>query len=168
MGLEMEYIDGQTPLSEEEKEGLIITSISTKKELDEYEQKNIEDAGKFRNSNKNLGVEWWKVPLELKQLLDDTKFWINNNTFSEDEIAIRFKHRIVAIHCFANGNGRHSRLMADVLMEKVFKKKIFTWGNKEASSKGNINDGELRVKYLKAIKADDNQDLNPLLEFARS
>ncbi len=119
----MEYIDGQTPLSEEEKEGLIITSISTKKELDEYEQKNIEDAvqwvmftrfkseevlsekfiqglhkrmfsnvwrwaGKFRNSNKNLGVEWWKVPLELKQLLDDTKFWINNNTFSEDVLNI--------------------------------------------------------------------------------
>lgn len=67
-------------------------------------------AGRFRQSEKNIGVHWFEIGLELKKLRDDTKYWIENNTFSPEEIAIRFKHRIVSIHCFSYGNGRHSRL----------------------------------------------------------
>jgi fido (protein-threonine AMPylation protein) len=72
-----------------------------------------------------------------------------------DEIAVRFKHRIVSIHCFPNGNGRHSRLMADIIIEKIYKRPVFTWG---AS----------RAEYLKAVKAADQGDYSMLLVFARS
>lgn len=130
MGLDFEYIYGQTPLSEEEKEGLLIKSITTRRELDELEQLNIEKAvewtlenkfskekilseefiklvhkkmlgdvwewaGKFRRSEKNIGVDWIRIGVELRMLLDDTKYWIENNTYSSDEIAIRFKHTLL-------------------------------------------------------------------------
>ena len=143
MGLDLNYKDGQTPLDEEEKEGLKIKSITTQGELDEFEQLNIEKAvewtihtklkperiltekfikdlhkkmygdvwkwaGDFRKSNKNIGIEWTQIAVELKTLLDDTKFWIDNETFPPDEISIRFKHRIVAIHCFPNGKSNVS------------------------------------------------------------
>ena len=164
MGLELEYQDGQTPLDEDEKEGLLIKTVTTHGELDEHEQLNIEKAvkwtiqrklkpekilteefikilhkkmfgkvwawaGKFRKSEKNIGVEWIKIGIELKYLIDDTKYWIENKTYPPDEIAIRFKHRLVNIHCFPNGNGRHSRIMADIIIESIFGKDVFTWNH---------------------------------------
>jgi Fic-DOC domain mobile mystery protein B len=198
MGLNLEYIDGQTPLDEDEKEGLLIPTIATRSELDEFEQQNIEEAmqwivsrsfksdtifteqflknlhkrmyahvwkwaGTFRKTNKNIGVDKWQISVALRALLDDALFWIENNTFSPDEIAIRFKHRIVAIHCFPNGNGRHSRLFADIIIEKIYDKPVFTWGT------GNlVNEGNVRKKYIKAIIEADNGNYFPLLEFARS
>jgi Fic-DOC domain mobile mystery protein B len=198
MGLELEYIDGQTPLDENEIQGLKILSITTKGELDEMEQNNIEEAqlwllgrklnykqiltpefitslhkrmygnvwnwaGEFRKTNKNLGIPFYQIPSELKQLLDDTQFWIENKTFDPDEIAVRFKHRIVSIHCFSNGNGRHSRIMADIIIEKVFKQELFTWGMSDLSSENNA-----RSSYLKAIKLADQHVYTELLKFARS
>ncbi|NJM80450.1 MAG: mobile mystery protein B, partial [Flavobacterium sp.] len=165
MGLDLNYQLGQTPLEEEEKEGLLIETISTMQELDEFEQLNIEKAiewtirnkfklekiltegfikqvhekmynevwkwaGEFRKTDKNIGVNWIQIGIELRYLLDDTNYWIKNKTYSDEEIAIRFKHRIVKIHCFPNGNGRHSRLMADIIMENIFKKPAFSWGFK--------------------------------------
>ena len=62
-------------------------------------------AGEFRKSDKNIGIKWISIGLELKNLLDDANYWIHNNTFSPEEISIKFKHRIVAVHCFPNGNG---------------------------------------------------------------
>lgn len=198
MGLDLEYQPGQTPLDPEEIDGLLIDSIATRNELDEFEQKNIEQAmqwlltrsfrkeqvlseafvkqlhkrmygdvwawaGDFRNTEKNLGISRWKIVPELKYLLDDTLYWIAHHTYSPDEIALRFKHRIVSIHCFPNGNGRHSRLMADVIIEKVFKRPVFTWGA------GNlVKQGEERFAYLQAVKAADNGNIEPLLGFARS
>ncbi len=151
MGLDLEYIKGQTPIDEEEKEGLKIKTISTRGELDEFEQSNIEEAiewsmkskfspdhiltvkfikevhrkmfsevwnwaGTFRNPNKNIGVDKHQIHSQLLSMLDDCKFWINNKTYGEDEIAVRFKDRLVKIHPFPNGNGRHSRLCADILI----------------------------------------------------
>lgn len=200
MGLNLDYSLGQTPLDEEESEGLKIPTISTKGELDEFEQKNIEEAvlwtiglkvtidkllsesfirslhkrmygevwkwaGKFRQSEKNIGIESWKISTELKVLLEDAKFWIENETYTEDEIAVRFKHRIVSIHCFPNGNGRHSRLMADLIAEKIFNRKVFTWG--QSNSKLS-NKSEERVNYLTALKKADNGDFTDLLKFSRS
>lgn len=81
-------------------------------------------AGNFRQTEKNIGVDWTKISINLKLLLDDTKWWIKNETYPEDEIAIRFKHRLVSIHCFPNGNGRHSRMMADLIIEKIFNAQI--------------------------------------------
>lgn len=198
MGLELDYISGQTPLDEEEKNGLLISSISTRKELDEFEQKNIEQAiqwlmskrfkvdnilseefikslhkrmfgevwawaGEFRKSNKNLGIDRWKISTELKNLIDDTSFWIEQKVYNPDEIGIRFKHRLVSIHCFSNGNGRHSRLMADIIVEKIFEKTHFSWGT------GSIDEGNMNRKvYLDALKAADNNNYTLLLDFARS
>lgn len=198
MGLELEYIEGQTPLDEDEKEGLKIRSIATRGELDEFEQLNIEKAiqwtlgkkwdanyilseefvqllhrkmfhdiwtwaGQFRKSNKNIGVDKYQIAVSLKQLLDDTKYWLEKNPMTEEEIAIQFKHRIVKIHCFPNGNGRHSRLIADVIISKIFYKDVFTWNRTDLSKKG-----ETRTKYLNAIRSADGGDIKPLMEFSRS
>ncbi|WP_396211428.1 mobile mystery protein B [Flavobacterium sp.] len=197
MGLTIEYITGQTALSEEEIEGLKIPSISTRGELDEFEQLNIEKAiewtirlkvkpeelfsekfitnlhkkmyndvwkwaGNYRKSEKNIGVKYYLITTELKQLLDDALYWYNNKTYSNEEIAIRFKHRIVCIHCFPNGNGRHSRLMADLIITKLFNENYFSWGSSNL-----IKANENREKYIKALKVADNSNYVPLIEFAR-
>ena len=198
MGLDLEYINGQTPLDEEEKDGLLILTIATRDELDEFEQQNIEKAvqwilgrtfkpelfftedfvrmlhkrmyadvwawaGEFRKTNKNIGVDKWKIPSDLKYLLDDAKYWHENNTYTQDEIAVRFKHRIVSIHCFPNGNGRHSRLLADIIIEKIYKQPVFSWGAANLS-----DEGDTRKSYLKAVKTADRGDYSLLLAFARS
>ncbi|NND05898.1 MAG: mobile mystery protein B [Saprospiraceae bacterium] len=198
MGLDLEYINGQTPLDEDEKKGLLIPTIATREELDEFEQQNIEDwmqwvfsrsakaetiltekfmcrlhkrmygdvwdwAGNFRKTNKNLRIDKWQISVALKTLCDDTLYWVKHKTFTPDEIAIRFKDRIVSIHCFPNGNGRHSRLMADVIITKVFNLPLFSWGSSDL-----VHQGEARSNYLKAVKAADKGDFERLLKFARS
>ena len=99
----------------------------------------------------------------MKNLIDDAKYWIENKTYSPEEIAIRFKHRIVQIHCFPNGNGRHSRMMADIIMEFVFGKEIFTW-NQSNMMKAN----ETRKRYIMALRDADNGNIKPLIEFAKN
>ena len=170
MGLDLDYSDGQTPLNEDEKDGLLIPTVTTRGELDEFEQLGVEKvnqwllnkkfspdkiltedfikdlhrrmfgdiwkwAGEFRKTNKNIGVDKLIIGIELKNLLEDCKYWIENKIFIEDEIAIRLSHRMVLIHPFPNGNGRHSRSMADVLINKGFGKSFFTWGKKESGKR---------------------------------
>jgi len=62
-------------------------------------------AGQFRKTETNIGIDWTRISMELRLLIDDAKFWVEHQTFLPDEIAIRFKHRLVSIHCFPNGNG---------------------------------------------------------------
>ena len=95
--------------------------------------------------------------------MDDTQYWIKNSSFAPDEIAIRFKHRIVSIHCFPNGNGRHSRLMADVIIDKIFSSEVFSWGSENLISANNS-----RFNYLKALREADNGKYESLLFFARA
>lgn len=198
MGLELKYEEGQTPLDEDEKEGLKIKSITTQGELDEFEQLNIEKAvewtiranlkvekiltekfvkdlhkrmygevwkwaGEFRRSEKNIGIPWTRIGIELRNLLDDTKYWIENNTYSPEEIAIRFKHRIVSIHCFPNGNGRHSRLMADIIIESIFGKEIFPWHQSNM-----VKADETRKEYIDSLREADDGNIKPLIEFAKN
>ncbi|MEM9896236.1 MAG: mobile mystery protein B [Bacteroidota bacterium] len=198
MGLELDYTHGQTPIEEEEKAELLIPTISTKKELDEFEQKNIEEsmqwllrkkftadqvftekfikelhgrmfghvwrwAGTFRLTQKNIGVDYWQISLSLKMLLDDAITWYKDSVFEPDELAIRFKHRLVSIHCFPNGNGRHSRLLADLIIEKIFTGEVFSWGSQNLSSL----DGQ-RDLYIRSLKAADQQNIRQLISFARS
>ncbi|MBI1287752.1 MAG: mobile mystery protein B [Flavobacteriales bacterium] len=120
-------------------------------------------AGEFRRTDKNIGTKWPQIGTELKQLLDDTTYWIEHETFPPDEIAIRFKHRLVSIHCFANGNGRHSRLMADILAETVFGNEVFSWS---ASRMGKPDD--VRKSYIAALHKADNGNIRPLILFART
>ena len=198
MGLELEYIVGQTPIDDDDKAGLLIPTISTRGELDEFEQLNIEQAvqwslsrrfraeeiltekfvralhkrmfghvwawaGEFRKSETNIGVDTWQIAVSLRNLLDDTRFWIDKSVYPADEATLRFKHALVSIHCFPNGNGRHSRLMADIVVEQIFKGQHFSWGSGNLSS-----DGDGRSEYLKAVKAADRRDFSPLSLFARS
>ena len=120
-------------------------------------------AGEFRKTEKNIGIPWTQIGIELKNLLDDTKYWIDNNTFPPQEIAIRFKHRIVSIHCFPNGNGRHSRMMADIIMESIFGNEIFSW-HQSSMVKAN----ETRNQYIKALREADKGNFKQLIEFAKN
>jgi len=197
MGLELEYADGATPINEAEKAGLLIKTIGTLGELNEYEQLNIERAmiwiherkftkeqiltekfikqlhkrmyglvwkwaGEFRRSEKNIGIDWVNIPVELNKLLSDILFWIENETYPPDEISIRSKHRLVSIHCFPNGNGRHSRVMADILTESVFHRTLFTW------QESMVRPNETRKEYVQALQEADRNNYAPLIEFARS
>ncbi|QKK33786.1 mobile mystery protein B (plasmid) [Rhizobium indicum] len=187
-----------TPLEPREREGLLQSWITHRQDLNEAEQENIvegvawargrrrmpvgrmltEDfmrmlhrrmfgevwqwAGGFRTTERNIGIQAYRIPVELTALLDDVLYWVAHETFAPDEIAIRFHHRLVAIHPFPNGNGRHARLAADLLAEKLGAE-AFSWGS------GSLADaGELRTRYIAALRAADNHDIGPLLEFARS
>lgn len=120
-------------------------------------------SGTYRKTNKNIGIDWWKIPVELRNLLEDVRYWISENTYGSYEIAVRFHYRLVSIHVFPNGNGRHARMMADLIIEKIFNKKPFTWGSKNLSKKGIA-----RKIYLDSLKKADQGDFEDLIRFARS
>lgn len=189
--------DDATPLEPEEREGLLQTWITHRRDLNEAEEENIvkgaawarsrrqrnadllsegfarslhrrmfgevwEWAGQFRQTGRNIGIEAHRIPNDLAMMFDDVKYWVDHQTYAPDEIAVRLHHRLVAIHPFPNGNGRHARLMADLLAERLGRNP-FTWGG------GGLHDvGELRRRYVDALRAADNHDIGPLLEFARS
>jgi len=119
-------------------------------------------AGTFRSSDKNIGVDWRQVGVQLKDLLDDTRYWVAHDTYPIDEIAVRFHHRLVSIHPFPNGNGRHARLMADVLLARRGAEP-FSWGRGDL-----VHAGAARDRYLAALKAADGGEIGPLLAFVRS
>ncbi|MDI9319075.1 MAG: mobile mystery protein B [Phycisphaerales bacterium] len=191
-----DYPMGATPLDPDELDGLKLKHITTRSELDRWEQQNIQDAiawlkrkrspdflseeficelhekmfgkvwkwaGQFRKTNKNIGVEWTLVSVELRLLLDDVRFWIENNTYEPDEIASRFHHRLVWVHLFPNGNGRHSRMMTDCILIGLLNSQPFSWGS------GNLVEaGEIRKKYITALKLADTHDYSLLNDFVRS
>ncbi len=119
-------------------------------------------AGQYRSSGKNIGVDAYRIPTELRQLLDDCRYWIENNTYEPDEIAVRFHHKLVWIHLYPNGNGRHARLAADLLLKSMGLER-FSWGGKNL-----VDDEKTRKRYIAALHAADEHDLGPLLEFVRS
>jgi Fic-DOC domain mobile mystery protein B len=186
--------DDATPLTPDEKKGLIPSDITYRRELNKAEQENIARAqdwalsrrrelltekfikdlhrrmfgdvwrwaGNFRTTERNIGITYYQIPMALRDLLADTKAWIEHSAYAADEIAIRFHHRLVQIHPFPNGNGRHSRLMADLLIMQLGGER-FSWGS------ANLQDaGEVRKRYIAALKAADDHDLGPLLAFSRS
>jgi len=120
-------------------------------------------AGDFRTRDVNIGnVQAHRIPVDLPAMLDEVKYWADHQTFSSDEIAVRLHHRLVEIHPFPNGNGRHARLMADLLIQRL-DGRPFSWGSGSLKSVG-----ELRKRYVEALKMADDHDLQPLIEFARS
>ena len=183
-----------TPLTHEEQTDLIPAHIAYRAELNAAEQENIargQDwalarkrdllsekfikhlhrhmfadvwrwAGKFRITERNLGIRYFEIPMAVRELLQDTKTWVQQKTYAPDEIAVRFHHRLVKIHPFPNGNGRHSRLMADLLVMSLGGER-FTWGSASLQQAGN-----LRKRYIEALRAADNHEYGPLLRFARS
>ncbi len=184
-----------TPLEPEEREGLLQTWITFRRDLNAAEQTNIAAgtvwawrvrrrnlleetflrqlhkrlfgdvwawAGELRRTERNIGIETVRIPVELRTAFDDARYWIEHATFPPDEIAVRLHHRLVAIHPFPNGNGRTTRLMGDLVVARLGHEP-FTWGWV------NLTDvSETRTKYIAALRAADNHDIGPLLEFARS
>jgi len=120
-------------------------------------------AGQLRKTETNIGIDWTRISMELRLLVDDANFWVEHQTYLPEEIAIRFKHRLVSIHCFPNGNGRHSRIMADLIALHVFGLDKFSWGNSSL-----VDSSEQRKMYLKALQLADNGDFSQLTMFARS
>lgn len=194
--IKLEYPDGATPIDPDEIEGLLLTHITTRGELDRWEQDNIVEAltwldktkpteilnekfvkelhrrmfgnvwrwaGRFRQSDKNIGGLWHQVPVNLKTLCDDVRSCIELQEESSDEIAVRFHHRLVSIHPFPNGNGRHARLMTDLLLENIFGSPRFTWGSEDLSRAGSE-----RQTYIRTLHEADEQNYGALLEFVRT
>ena len=118
-------------------------------------------AGTYRTSERNIGVVPYQIPIKLMQLFDDVKFWIENKTYSNREIAVRLHHKLVQIHPFPNGNGRISRLMADLVLEKLEGTKFY-WGNTNL-----VNVSEVRSAYIAALRKADAGDYSALMEFTQ-
>ena len=120
-------------------------------------------AGKFRFSEKNIGINWYKIPEELQKLCSDVKYQLEHNTFPDDEIAVRMHHRLVWIHPFPNGNGRHARLMADLLiMQRGLQR--FSWG----AAQNLYESTPVRKKYIETLRLADRGDYSELVAFSRS
>ena len=194
--------DGDTPLSEEELQGLKVPATN-KRELNAFESQNIslaytklfsrkrkhslnkiltisfahqlhinlfgevwDWAGKTRRTQKNIGLEdWHRIPIELQQTFDTTKYQIESVSRTElsiDQIAVQFAHKLVWIHPYENGNGRWSRTFADVLLTTLGGQR-FTWGK---ATEMEIK--EIKLEYLSALKAADaTTDTAALLSIAR-
>ena len=120
-------------------------------------------AGSFRNSDKNIGIDHLYIAVELRNLLEDARYWLEHGTYNNEEFAARFHHRLVKIHPFPNGNGRHARIMTDVILEKVLGISPVNWG-----ASGLDKDGEHRQRYIQALRAADNNDYQSLIEFLSS
>ena len=119
-------------------------------------------AGKYRTTARNIGVDAYRIAADVQQAIDDARYWVEHATYPPDEIAVRFSHRLVAIHPFPNGNGRFSRLVGDVLAGQLGQPPL-TWGRANL-----VDAGETRARYVDALRAADSHDIGPLLLFARS
>jgi Fic-DOC domain mobile mystery protein B len=119
-------------------------------------------AGEFRLTERNIGVAPHRIGVDLRNLLDDCRYWIEHGTYPPDEIAARFHHRLVWIHPFPNGNGRHARLAADLLLAGLDQPR-FSWGRVNL-----VDANETRRAYVAALRAADGHEIRPLLEFVRA
>lgn len=186
--------EGATPLDPDERLGLKFGHITTRGELDELEQANIEQglawvsrrrtgdifddafvrtlhkrlfgdvwswAGEYRLTEKNIGIDPHQVSMQLRMLLDDARYWAEHDVYPPLEAAARFHHRMVQIHPFPNGNGRHARIATDIMLEEIYGHPPIEW----ASGFDLQADNERRTKYIAALRAADGNDFGPLLEF---
>ena len=190
-----------TPLDSDESDGLLLSWIATRADLNAAETAGIAEgtswavsrhlaseaicdsaflrelhrrmfggvwkwAGRYRRSDKNIGIDWQMIAIAVEELLADCQAWLNDTTsnrWGDDEIAVRLHHRLVSIHLFPNGNGRHARLVADLLMQSLGSAAL-TWGGRVELADA----GEARSRYIAALQSADAGDLAPLIEFARS
>lgn len=186
--------EGATPLDPDERQGLRFGHITTRAELDELEQANIEQglawisrrrrldifddgfvrrlhkalfgdvwtwAGEYRRTEKNIGIDPIHISVQLRTLLGDARYWADNAVFAPLEAAARFHHRMVQIHPFPNGNGRHARIAADILLEVAFRHPPIDWAGGFDLQAGNPR----RKAYIAALRAADAGDFALLLGF---
>ena len=118
-------------------------------------------AGTWRTTARNIGVDAYRIGMDVAALLDDVRYWVENMTYPPDETAVRLHHRLVAIHPFPNGNGRHGRIAADYLVTSLGHP-AFSWGSRLV-----VDSDELRRRYIEALHDADHDDISGLIEFAR-
>ncbi|PCJ33075.1 MAG: cell filamentation protein Fic [Gammaproteobacteria bacterium] len=186
--------NGATPLDPDEMADLRFKHVTTRGELDQLEQANIDEgmqwlkkqkspdvltevfacdlhkklfgkvwkwAGTFRKTEKNIGIDPIQIATQLRQLLDNTKYWVENNTYPPKELAARFHHSLVYIHLFPNGNGRHARIMADAILTKLMDEAQIDWAGGYKLDRMN----ERRSQYIAALRKADGHDFDALFEF---
>lgn len=186
--------DVASPLTAEERQGLIPSHIILRRDLIEAEnicvtaaeksafalKRNVLDedylqmlhmamfrdvwnwAGEYRRSEHRTGVHYWRIATELRELLVNTRFWLEHKTYGPDEIAARFHHKLCWIRCFPDGNVRHARLATDLLLVSLEQPR-FSWGRQ-----GLMDSRPRRQRYIDALRAADGNDLQPLLDFVRT
>ena len=123
-------------------------------------------AGTFRTTEKSIGIDPAHIAPRIVDLCEDIKVQLAHSTLPLDQMAAMFHHRLVSIHPFANGNGRHARLMADLLLTQNGAAR-FSWGE-DASLTDSVAEGEIRRRYIAALRAADVRDYAPLFAFVRS
>jgi Fic-DOC domain mobile mystery protein B len=187
-----ESADGETPLDPDETASLRL-AIGTRGELNDAEELNIQEgvrwgerrirridpldvvfarelhrrmfqrvwrwAGTFRTTAKNIGIDAAHINMAAQQLMDNAVHWIEHRVFQHDELFARFHHRMVEIHGFANGNGRHARALTDLALQRHGLAR-FTWG-------ASLDKDVFRTQYIAALRAADQGDFAPLIEFVR-
>jgi Fic-DOC domain mobile mystery protein B len=121
-------------------------------------------AGELRLTEKNIGIDPFQISTHLRLLLDDARYWAQHKVYEPLEAAARFHHRMVLIHPFPNGNGRHARIAADILLEEIYNHRPITW----ASGFDLQADNARRHAYIAALRAADGANLEPLLRFVRA
>jgi len=123
-------------------------------------------AGKYRTTERNIGVDPSVIAVSVRNLMEDAARWVEPDStwLDRDQVVACVHHRLVAIHPFPNGNGRHARAHADLLM-RTLGGDPFTWG--ATSIQG---DGLNRKAYLDALRAADAdpENIDQLVRFARS
>ena len=186
--------DGATPLDPDERHGLRFAHVTTRGELDELEQANIEQglawiarrrggsifddrfvrtlhkrlfgdvwawAGTYRRTEKTIGIDPLYIPVQLRMLLDDARYWAKNSVYRPLEAAAPFHHRMVQVHPFPNGNGRHARIAADILLQDAYAHPPVAWSIGFDLQAHHAR----REAYIAALRAADARDYSPLLAF---
>lgn len=184
-----------TPLEPEEREGLRLTWVTTRADLNIAEQDNIDKgaawafrarkpdlmtvdfvlqlhkrmfgdvwswAGQYRRTERNIGIAPHMIGVQTSQLMGDAAYWVENGTYEPTELAVRLHHKLVYIHPFPNGNGRHARMMADLVLRRLGAPAL-SWGG---GSLADLN--ELRRAYVDALRLADREDYDALIAFSRS
>ncbi|MFT4929352.1 MAG: Fic-DOC domain mobile mystery protein B [Phenylobacterium sp.] len=115
-------------------------------------------AGSFRTTEKNIGIDPLHICVALRNLLDDVTVWAQYNSYPPQEAILRFHHKLVQIHPFPNGNGRFSRIFADLIAQQVFQCRTVQWGGRALDKVSQV-----RMDYIKALRQADAGDLEPLM-----
>ena len=120
-------------------------------------------AGEYRRADTNIGVPHLQVRQSLRKLFFEAQGWLEYDAYSPDEFTVRLHHGVVSVHPFRNGNGRHARMLAHLVMVRHFKLEPLPWGGSQLRYADRN-----RQSYLDALRAADHHDITPLLTFARS
>lgn len=172
--LRASYVTTRAQLNELEQAGILTaraalrrSRLTAAKILDERwllrtHERMFSEVWRWARKIRTIGVDHWTIRAQLRELLDDALTWVEYGSWPPDEIALRFHHRLVAIHPFVNGNGRHARLVTDLLAVTLGRPE-FTWGGQDLTAQGDV-----RRRYVQALQAADAGDYAALLTFART